>query len=139
MTQELPEQELPIPDRLPQRVSEGMAVYDRDGELVGTVDVVYLGGASEEAIERVLHLEEAPPAREDEQDHWSIFDSDNVPPESRAKFMRQGFLVVTGSDLTGVKRYFGPEQIEGVFTQDVEGSARDVVRLYVSRDEWLSG
>ena len=47
MTQELPEQELPIPDRLPQRVSEGMAVYDRDGELVGTVDVVYLGGASE--------------------------------------------------------------------------------------------
>ena len=53
--------------------------------------------------------------------------------------MRQGFLVVTGSDLTGVKRYFGPEQIEGVFTQDVEGSARDVVRLYVNRDEWLSG
>ena len=58
MNQEQAGQALPLPDRLPQRINEGMAVYDRDSQVVGTIQVVYFGGASEEAIQRAVHAEE---------------------------------------------------------------------------------
>ena len=137
MNQEQASQELPFPDRIPQRINEGMTVYDRDGEVVGIVQVIYFGAASEEAIQRVLHPEEAPAAGEGES-NWSPFDADNVPKELRARLMRQGYIVVEGPDLTGVKRYIGPEQIEGVFPQEVEGSMNDAVRLRITRAELLN-
>jgi hypothetical protein len=137
MNEEQTGQELPIPDRIPQRINEGMLVYDREGEVVGTVKVIYFGGASEEAIQRVLHPEEAPAAGEGES-NWSPFDADNVPKELRARLMQQGYILVEGPDLTGVKRYIGPEQIEGVFPQEVEGSMNDAVRLLITRAELLN-
>jgi len=68
-------------------------------------------------------------------DDSSGFDADHVPKEMRARFMQQGYIVVDGPDLTGVQRYIGPEQIEGVFSQDVEGKITEAVRLRVTRGE----
>jgi len=130
MDQEKTEQEHPLPDRIPQRIYEGMTVYDRDGLVIGTVKVMYFGGASDEAIQRMLQSDEA--------DDSSGFDADNVPKEMRARFMRQGYILVDGPDLTGLKRYIGPEQIEGVFSQDIEGQITDAVRLRGTRDELLN-
>ena len=137
MNEEQSEREVPLSDRVPQRISEGMPVYDRDGESVGMVSVVYLGGASEEAIERELHPEETPAAQHSETG-GSAFDADNVPRELRARLMKQGYILVEGPELTGVNRYIGPEQIEGVFTQELEGSVTDAVRLRATRAELLN-
>lgn len=140
MTEEHTEQterEVPLPARIPQRIAEGMPVYDHEGEVVGTVKVVYLGGASDEAIERALHPEEAPPTPAGETVS-TAFDADNIPKEMRARFMKQGYIVVDSPDLTGIRGYLGPEQIEGVFTQELEGGAiQDAVRLRMTRAELL--
>jgi hypothetical protein len=137
MDEEKSEREVPLASRIPQRISEGMPVYDRDGEAVGVVQVAYLGGASDEAIERVLHPETATSDQPGGSD-WSIFDADGVPAEVRAHLMRQGFVLVQGPDLTGVKRYLGPEQIKGIFTQELEGGINDAVQLSVARSELLN-
>lgn len=126
-------QELP----LPQRIQEGMTVYDREGEGVGTVQVVYFGGASREAVERVLKSDQAPDVATSENDEPN-FDANEVPKELRARMMRQGYILVTGPDLTGVKRFLTPEQIEGVFSEEIEGVMKDVVRLRVTRSELLN-
>ncbi len=125
MNQKHTGQELPPSDRLPQRISEGMIVYDGAGELVGTVQVVYFGGASEEAIQRALHAEAGQN------------DLSSLPEELGARLMSQGYIVVDGPDLTGANRYIGPEQIEGVFPVEIEGSVNDIVRLRVARSELL--
>ena len=137
MNEEQSGQDVPVPDRIPQRIYEGMPVYGREGEVVGIVKVIYFGGASEEAIERVLHPEEASAAGEGES-NVSPFDADNVPKELRADLMRKGYILVEGPDLTGVKRYIGPEQIEGVFSQEVEGTLNDALRLRSTRAELLN-
>ena len=136
--EEQSEREVPLSDRIPQRIGEGMPVYDRDGEAVGTVKTVYLGGASDEAIERALNPEQAPPTPAGETVS-TAFESDDIPREMRARFMKQGYLVVEGPDITGTRGYLGPEQIEGVFTQELEGGTiRDAVRLRLTRAELLS-
>lgn len=136
--EEQSEREVPLSDRIPQRIGEGMPVYDRDGEAVGTVKTVYLGGASDEAIERALNPEQAPPTPAGETVS-TAFESDDIPRELRARFMKQGYLVVEGPDITGTRGYLGPEQIEGLFTQELEdGTIRDAVRLRSSRAELVS-
>ena len=136
--EEQSEREVPLSDRIPQRIGEGMPVYDRDGEAVGTVKTVYLGGASDEAIERALNPEKAPPTPAGETVS-TAFESDDIPGELRARFMKQGYLVVEGPDITGTRGYLGPEQIEGLFTQELEGGTiRDAVRLRLTRAELLS-
>jgi hypothetical protein len=136
--EEQSEREVPLSDRIPQRIGEGMPVYDRDGEAVGTVKTVYLGGASDEAIERALNPEQAPPTPAGETVS-TAFESDDIPRELRARFMKQGYLVVEGPEITGTRGYLGPEQIEGVFTQELEGGTiRDAVRLRLTRGELLS-
>ena len=133
MNQEQAEQGLP----LPQRIYEGMTVYDREGEVVGTVQLIYFGGASREAVERVLKSDEAPGAATSENDE-SNFDANEVPKELRARMMRQGYVLVTGPDLTGIKRFLTSEQIEGVFSEEIEGVMKDAVRLRVTRSELLN-
>ena len=132
MNEEQAGQEPRVPDRIPQRVYEGMPVYDREGEVVGTVNVMYFGGASEEAIQKMLKAEEA------DADDSSGFAANNVPKETRARLMRQGYLLIEGPDLTGAQRYIGPEQIEGVISQDIEGQLTDTVRLRLTRAELLN-
>jgi hypothetical protein len=52
--------------------------------------------------------------------------------------MRQGYVLVTSPDLTGIKRFLTSEQIEGVFSEEVEGVVKDAVRLRVTRSELLN-
>ena len=137
MNQEQAGKDLPTSDRLPQRVSEGMIVYDRDGQVVGTVKTVYLGGASDEAIQRVLNPEKAPPTPAGEKVS-TAFEADDIPKELRARLMKEGYIVVEGPDLTGTRGYLGPEHVEGIISQEVEDALTDVVRLRVTRDELLS-
>jgi hypothetical protein len=138
MDEEQSEREVPLSDRIPQRISEGMLVYDRDGEAVGTVKTVYLGGASEEAIERALNPEQAPPTPAGEKVS-TAFEGDDIPKELRARFMKQGYIVVEGADISGLRGYLGPEHIEGMFTEELEdGTVTDAVRLRVSRAELLN-
>src|ERR1044071_3597977 len=115
-------QELPTSDRLPQHINNGMTVYDREGQVVGTVEMVYFGGASEKAVERSEH-------------HARGFDADNVPEELRARLMRQGYFILECPEVTGGPRYGLPEQIEGIFCEEIEGVMREAVRLRLSRDE----
>ena len=138
MDEEQSEREVPISDRIPQRIGEGMPVYDRDGEAVGTVKTVYLGGASDQAIERALNPEKAPPTPAGEKVS-TAFEADEIPKELRARFMKQGYIVVEGADITGLRGYLGPEHIEGLFTQELEdGTINDAVRLRRSRAELLN-
>lgn len=113
-----------------------MTVYDREGEVVGTVQVVYFGGASREAVERVLESDQAPDVPTSENDESNLA-TDEVPKELRARMMRQGYILVTGPDLTGAKRFLTPEQVEGVFSEEVEGVMKDAVQLRVTRSELL--
>jgi hypothetical protein len=85
----------------------------------------------------VLKSDQAPDVATSENDE-SNFDANEVPKELRARMMRQGYILVTGPDLTGVKRFLTPEQIEGVFSEEVEGVMKDAVRLLVTRSELLN-
>ena len=131
MTKEQSGQELPPSDRLPQRIGEGMIVNDSADETVGTVQVVYFGGASEEAIQKALHSEPG-------ETNFSPFAADDISDELATRLMSQGYIIVDGSDLTGAKRFVRPEQIEGVFPVEIEGVVTDVVQLRVTRDELLN-
>ncbi len=103
-----------------------MIVQDSAGEVVGTIQVVYFGGASDEAIQKALHSE----AGEN--------DLSKLPEELGARLMRQGYIIVEGPDLSGAKRYVGPEEIDGVFSEQIDDAVQDVVRLRVTRDELLN-
>lgn len=124
----------PLTDHLPQQISEGMTVYDRNNQVVGTVQVVYFGGASQEAIERALKSDEASDVTRDE----SAFDANEVPQEMRRRMMENGYVLIQGPDLSGASRYLTPEHIEEVFSEEVEGAFTQAVRLRVTRDELIN-
>ncbi|HET9910076.1 MAG TPA: hypothetical protein VFQ23_25745 [Anaerolineales bacterium] len=123
MNQEHTGPEFPPSERMPQRISEGMIVHDAAGESIGTVQVVYFGGASEEAIARVFRPESGES------------DLSNLPEELVTHLMSHGYMIVEGPDLAGAKRYIRPEQIEGVFPVEIAGTVTDIVRLRVTRNE----
>jgi hypothetical protein len=88
--------------------------------------VVYFGGASEEAIQKALESESGQS------------DLSNLPKELGVRLLSQGYVLLEGPDLTGAQRYIRPEQIEGVFTEEIDGALTDIVRLRVTRDELLN-
>jgi hypothetical protein len=116
-------------------ISEGMLVTDRYGEVVGTVGLVYAGGASDAAIERALSIADAVAANgggqvgESSRAPSVTFASDDVPPEVRVRMLRRGYFRIDGPGITGVRRYVTPDQIAGV--------TGNRVRLYASRAELL--
>lgn len=114
------------PLALPARINEGMAVHDRDEQPLGIVQLVYYGGASDEAITRALQLAEGPPGREGGA---GAFGEDNIPPELQARLLRHGYIRIEGTGMAGVSRYATAEQIA-----DVSGER---VRLHASRGELI--
>ena len=113
---------------LPGGVNEGMTVVDRAEQVVGTVQLVYYGGASAEAVERAMRLQELAatlaPATE-----GSTFSSD-VPPDQQERMLRYGYIRIEGPGITGLHSYVTPEQIAGV--------VGDQVQLHASREELVS-
>jgi hypothetical protein len=113
---------------LPGRINEGMTVYDSADQPIGTVQLVYYGGASPEAVERALKPREGGVnAAAAEATDWGAFGSDDVPPELRARMLRQGYVRIEGPGITGLKCYVMPEQIANVVADRVE--------LHGTRDE----
>jgi hypothetical protein len=127
MSQDLPQGE--VAPRIPEHSSEGMPVIDRDAQPVGTVQVVYHGGATDEAIAKVLTSRALGSTEADER-IWSSFDADGVPDEQRVHMMRNGYLRIEGAGIMGPQHYLAAEQIAGI----VDGTT---VQLRLSRQELL--
>jgi hypothetical protein len=107
------------PSTVLTRIYEGMAVYDRQGDKVGTVKNVYFGTVSEAQDERGLGAATASPT---EQQATSLLDdfitslaaSEPVPEPVRQRLLRHGFIRINTSGLFTADRYAMPDQIESV-------------------------
>ena len=113
---------------LPGGINEGMTVVDRAEQVVGAVQLVYYGGASAEAVERAMRLQEVAAALAPASE-GSTFGSD-VPPELQERLLRYGYIRIEGPGITGLPCYVAPEQIAGI----VGGQ----VQLHASHDELVS-
>ena len=117
-------------------ITEGMLVCDRADHVIGTVDLVYPGGASDAAIARaqrateaVEHTRQAMEAAAEA--HPAPFAGDPLPPETVARMLRHGYIRIAGPGITGIHRYVLPDQILGVVGERVQ--------LYAARAELVAG
>ncbi len=114
------------------QVHEGMNVYDSRGEHIGKVETVYLGGASQEAIEQGGQAAVSPDIdlggnRSLVENIAEVFAPDNLPRELAEGLLRDGYIRLDSDGLFAADRYILPDQISSV--------ANDSVRLRVTRDE----
>ena len=120
--------------RILTQVYEGMEVYDRTGDKIGTVEHVYLGDVSEGAdVSGAGPATASGPGRRESsliQDFAAAFNAgDDVPEVLRQRLRRQGFIRIDSTGLFAADRYVTPDQIS-----DVTG---DRVTLRVTRDELI--
>jgi hypothetical protein len=116
------------------RIQTGMAVYDARGEQIGTVETVYLGGASDEAIEQGGNAAVSPDINLSGNDSLveniaEVFAPDELPEEMAERLLNSGYIRLDAEGLFAADRYIMPEQISSV--------AGDSVRLRVSTDELI--
>jgi hypothetical protein len=100
------------------QISEGMPVYDRENDKVGTVRSVHLGAVSVEDDRRGLgpattSAEEATDSSLLE-DFARIFAPEALPEPVRARLLRHGFIRIDTTGLFAADRYAMPEQIGSV-------------------------
>jgi hypothetical protein len=120
--------------RILAKIHQGMTVYDRTGNNIGTVEYVYLGAVSEEADKRGQGpATTSAPGRADSSliDDFAtaIIPSDQVPEALRDRLLRHGFIRIDSTGLFAADRYVLPGQIASVF-----GSR---ITLCVTRDELI--
>jgi hypothetical protein len=116
------------------QIYEGMTVYDRTGQKIGTVERVYFGAVSQEAD---THgggpTTAAPPGAYEssliEDFARAIFPADQVPEPLRQRLLRHGFIRIDSTGLFAADRYVMPDQIADV--------SEDRVTLRVTRDELI--
>lgn len=106
------------------QIYEGMTVYDRDGDKIGTVRKVYLGTVSEAQDDRGLGAATtAAPALEENSLLDGFFKAlaavNPVPEPVRQRLLRQGFIQINTSGILTADRYATPDQIEGVSDDSV--------------------
>lgn len=110
-------------NKLPETVREGMNVYDRDNDKIGTVETVRFG---DEAVAR-------DDSREGYRDDGLIGNlaeamwPDDMPDAQRAILLSNGYLVLDADGIFASDRYIQPEQIADVMA--------DGIRLNVSRSD----
>jgi hypothetical protein len=117
------------------QVREDMQVYDSTGKEIGTVELVYLGGASNEAIEQGGQAAVSPDINLSGDrslvDHIAdVFAPDEMPHELAERLLRDGYIRLDADGLLSADRYIMPEQISSV--------SDNSVRLRVSFDERAS-
>jgi hypothetical protein len=120
--------------RLLTQIYEGMTVYDRTGDKIGTVEHVYLGAVSEEADKSGGGPETASSPGRSESSligdfAKAIFPTDQVPELLRQRLLRHGFIRIDSTGLFAADRYVMPDQIADV--------SEDRVTLRVTRDELI--
>ena len=106
------------------QIHEGMTVYDRDGDKIGTVRKVYLGTVSEAQDDRGLGAATTDaPALEENSLLDGFFKAlaavNPVPEPVRQRLLRQGFIQINTSGILAADRYATPDQIEGVSDDSV--------------------
>ena len=99
-------------------IIEGMPVYDSNGMLIGSVVEVYLGGQTwpdpdardpKSAAPDIARADETPP----DLDLTQIFDAE-VSEELAEAMLRDGYIRIESSELTGANTYIMPERISEV-------------------------
>src|SRR5581483_420210 len=91
-----------------EQVKEGMKVYDRDGNQIGTVDRVYLGEVSPQQDEEgkgPATVEPRQPPNEIEDVLRKAFGSDDLPEVLRNRLLRNGFLHMDAKGILAPDRY----------------------------------
>ncbi len=116
------------------QVRNGMDVYDRENEHIGTVDEVHFGAATESQLTHGTGPATATSADSPGRDSLigAIAESINpseVPQELQEKLMRTGYIRLDSSGLFASDRYIMPDQI-ATFVDDK-------VYLNVTRDELI--
>jgi hypothetical protein len=135
-------------DNILINIHEGMTVYDRDGEKLGTVDRVYLGTVSEEGQNwgkgpadtttadapgyaddpgEVFGMSGEDPAAIDFAFGGGISPSETSGSEIRELLLRHGYIRIKSSGLFASDRYVMPDRIDSV--------SGERVRLNLSKDE----
>lgn len=119
---------------LQSRIEEGMRVYDSRGEEIGSVELVYLGDASNEAIEQRGQAAVSPDInlggdRSIVDNIAGVFAPDELPLELAERLLRDGYVRLDSEGLLAADRYIMPDQISSV--------SDNSVRLRVSFDELI--
>jgi hypothetical protein len=107
-------------------ITEGMSVFDRDGNEIGKVAAVYLGAVSELEHQRGQGPATAPERPEDETllHHFTRALSDEeLPPSLRDRLLRSGFIRINTSGWFSSDRFAAPGQIAAVADNEVTLSA----------------
>jgi hypothetical protein len=131
-----------------KEIHEGMTVYDRNDEQLGTVDRVYLGTVSEEGHEQgegpaATTAADTPGAADDAgevfgmgRDEPAVIDfafgggispTETSGSEVRELLIRHGYIRISSRGLFASDRYVMPDQIDSV--------SGDRVRLKLSKEE----
>jgi hypothetical protein len=112
------------------RIREGMEVYDRAGEQIGSVERIHFGAAGEHG--RGAATPSAQDWREDSLVDVvaEAFASDEIPETLRARLLQNGFIRIDADGLFAADRYVMPDQIASVMD--------DRVVLRATRDELIS-
>jgi hypothetical protein len=116
------------------QVYEGMTVHDQTGDLIGTVEYVYLGEVSESPREFEFQEQtsSAPSNSEGsfiEEFAQAILLTERVSDFWRERLLSYGFIRINSTGLFTPDRYAMPSQIAGVVDERV--------LLWVKRDELI--
>ncbi len=116
------------------RVREGMTVYDARGEAIGTVESVFLGDVSDDAIEQGGNAAVSPDIdlsgdKSLVDNIAEVFAPDDLPRELAERLLNSGYVRLDVEGLLAADRYIMPEQISSV--------TGDSVRLRVSIDDLI--
>ena len=117
-----------------RNIREGMDVFDRNNERIGTVEFVHFGAASETQQNfgtgpASVTAADDPQMREDSlvDELAEAFFPTDVPDVIRNKLLLNGYIRLDASGLFAADRYILPEQIASV--------TNDGVQLNVTRDQ----
>ena len=104
-------------------IRKGMSVYDPNEAQIGVVDTVYMGGASDDAIEMGSPAATSPDV--DLSNHSlmgsiaHLFDDSYLPDELKKRLLRDGYVRVNIKGLLGLARFVFPDQVAYVSDEGV--------------------
>jgi hypothetical protein len=102
--------------RILQQINEGMPVYDRRGDKIGTVEYVYLGELTD--VDETYGPEESSSSLVDgsegsliEEFARAIVLTEQIPDFWRERLLSHGFIRISSTGLFTANRYVMPAQI----------------------------